>query len=417
MALAKNKTLDELYESEKITPGVKKYILLKEDFSKFSPRWCQKVCKVSDKKPPPDYILTPSPVDVLIVRDFFSLPDVRFKRPAEDVDRKLRNIYNFLRQTLPQGMTSAMTELVKCHTENPTDVEKQTTMLGCSPYLKTEIAQYKPKVIISLATAVTKAMGLNYSNSSDAGRIVDYQGTPVVLTLNPRILTMVRQNSSGAFWGADFLTVIQKDYEKAGKIAKGELPVVTLEDGIKEAAKRVKVARNLEEIKEFLKVVASSKAIVSFDIETTGLDPYAQDAVILCIQFGIKAADGDYDSYVIPIFHPRVPLPYSFKESWGLVAPLLLDENLKKVGHNVKFDCMYIAVTTGVRVKGIVFDTMLLIHSLNSGLQGMYSLKTNVGYWLPETGLRGYEDELSEEPLSDDETSLTTEVGGTGNGD
>jgi hypothetical protein len=42
----------------------------------------------------------------------------------------------------------------------------------------------------------------------------------------------------------------------------------------------------------------------------------------------------------------------------------------------------------------MAFDTLLVLHSLDSGAQGTYSLKTAVWDIVPWTGLGGYEDLL-----------------------
>lgn len=80
---------------------------------------------------------------------------------------------------------------------------------------------------------------------------------------------------------------------------------------------------------------------------------------------------------------------------WGYVVQILLRPN-PKVGHNVKFDIVFTQVTTGIRPVNIAFDTLLCAHSLNSGIQGNYSLKTVIWDWIPETSLGGYEDLLDE---------------------
>jgi hypothetical protein len=66
--------------------------------------------------------------------------------------------------------------------------------------------------------------------------------------------------------------------------------------------------------------------------------------------------------------------------------------------HNGKFDVLYIASTTGVRVRNLVLDTMLLLHDIDSGIQGCYSLKTAAWDWLPDLEFAGWDDLLP--PLS-----------------
>ena len=65
-----------------------------------------------------------------------------------------------------------------------------------------------------------------------------------------------------------------------------------------------------------------------------------------------------------------------------------------KVGHNITFDICFLAATTGVRLKGTILDTLLALHSLDSGIKGCYGLKPAVWDYLPDSGLGGYEDLL-----------------------
>ena len=47
-----------------------------------------------------------------------------------------------------------------------------------------------------------------------------------------------------------------------------------------------------------------------------------------------------------------------------------------------------------VDVANVIADTMLLLHAINSGISGNYSLKTSVWDFLLGSGLGGYEDHL-----------------------
>ena len=369
--------------------------MLKEDFSSFSPNWCNKVCRVTDKEIPTNLVLSDQPhVDVLIISDYTPLPDKRYKKPQSDMKRKEERIISHLCSvSLSPTLSRTTITLLKCQSKTE---QSQVNMLDCSPYLHTQIHAINPKVIVSLSTTVTKALGIKASNTSDCGKIFTYQDIPVVLTIHPRILSMVRQNQSGALWGADYFHIIAEDFKKAGLIAKGELAPKDVKKAVEETKQHIRVVATLEEVTELKNLLFSNPSVKSFDIETTGLDPYAKDAAILCCQFGFKDADGSYVSFVVPLFHPRVPPPYDPEEAWKILAPVLESEDVVKVGHNIKFDVKYVAVVKGLRIRGVKFDTMLLLHALNSGLQGLYSLKTAVGYYLPETGLMGYEDLLNE---------------------
>jgi DNA polymerase I-like protein with 3'-5' exonuclease and polymerase domains len=85
---------------------------------------------------------------------------------------------------------------------------------------------------------------------------------------------------------------------------------------------------------------------------------------------------------------------YSPAEAWKIINPLLLSSGIPKVLHNMKFDMLFIYHTTGVRMEGVEFDTMLMLHALDSGIQGCLSLKTAIWDHCPDLNLGGYEELL-----------------------
>jgi hypothetical protein len=308
-----------------------------------------------------------------------------------------------LKEGKKETFTFALTNLVKCQIESP-DIKKgkpptDTVLSKCKPYLLEEIRLRKPKVIISLCTSVTKALGFKQANVRDCGDILSYNGIPVVLTLHPRVLIMLRQNSSGAAWGPDFLGVIERDFAKAAWLIRetNPLPIPNLDKAIEEAKKVIYIARSLEDVKRFCDLLTNTglnKVVLSFDTETTGLDPFDKEAKIITMQFGFRNATTNLiDAYVFPMWH-RGNIWYSPEKAWESILPILLNEDIKKVGHNLKFDMLYTEIVLGIRIRGVLFDTMLLLHAINSGLQGMYGLKRAVGNWLPDSGLQGYEEKL-----------------------
>jgi hypothetical protein len=201
-------------------------------------------------------------------------------------------------------------------------------------------------------------------------------------------------------WGPDYLKVIQNDFSKALKLARGEL--TWGEDSVKNATAKLKetgairIARSLEEVEGFMKEITDlpESQIVSFDTETTSLDVMDPSLRILTIQFGWKKPGGQIIAVVIPLWH-RDNTAYEPEEAWKLIVPYLLS-NRPKVGHNAKYDILAIYWAKGIRVVNVAFDTLLLIHSIYSGAQGTYSLKTATWDYLPESGLGGYEDQLGD---------------------
>ena len=398
--------LAELYAQPKMTPAVIKYIRLQEDLTKPSSSWCEHVCKLKCKNPPNANVLTPThQVDILFIQNHDALPDLKFGKTGESIEIKQREILQHLISKALVGYngrlpTWALTNISKCQIRGADIVRGKgptaSTYKACSEYLLEEIKARSPKVIVSFTTEATKLLGLKKSNAKNPGEIYTYQSIPVVISLHPKNLVMLRQNSSGTFWGPDYYTAVVRDISKAVKLISGGLTVPNLEESLGEAAKVILIPRTLEDarvkLQEILKV-GKDGSVLSFDIETTGLDAYAADAKILTVQFGWRTGRGGYVSVIFPLWH-RDNTWYDPEFIWPGIAEIIQDSSILKVGHNVKFDITYVWKTKGVRLQGLLMDTMLLLHSMESGMQGMYGLKKSVWDWLPETGLGGYEDKL-----------------------
>jgi hypothetical protein len=409
MAKLENISLLELYD-RKITSSVEKEILKKEDFNVQAASWCEKVCKLKCKNPPIGEMFKSDIVDVLIIQDYSAIDDVRFRRSGIDIEKKHRSIIDHLtKSTLAYyddnkekvSYTYDVTALIKCRIQDD-DIVKgkapaETVLMKCKPYLLQEIQVRKPKLIISLNTSVTKALGLKKSNYRDCGDIVEYEGIPVILTLHPRILLMLRQNSSGAAWGPDYYSIVEHDFVKAAWILNKGLKVPNLDAALERVQPQTHIARSMKDVIEFCNILTEAGLagyIESLDTETTGLDPWAVDARLITIQFGYRNPETNLiDAYVFPLWH-RHNIWYDSDEAWKLISPILINENIKKVLHNAKFDLLYIEITKGIRVRGVLFDTLLLLHAINSGVQGFYGLKSAIGYWLPDLELSGYEGKL-----------------------
>lgn len=389
--------LNELYE-RKITPSVEVAIHKLENFSRISPLYCEKVCRLKCKTTEEVRMILSEDLDILIIQDH-AAPKGKFDRTEKGSEVVQRNIIDFICQEAGfQGLRYRVTNLLKCFPK-PIDLPKGkspsvTVLSKCKPYLLNEIERTNPKIIISLSTAVTKALGYKkHSNTSNRGEIVDGR---VLITLHPKVLCMIRQNASGKLWGNDYFNIIKNDFKKAVAIVRGELHISTLEEGISAQLPYIKVCRNLEDIRGVVEQIMSlpEGKIISVDTETNGLDGLADGAKLLTIQFGWKdLATKRYVAAVIPLWH-RANSMYSPNEAWKLIAPILLSEDIPKVLHNAKFDVLFTYYTTGVRMVGVVFDTMLMLHALDSGIQGCLSLKTAIWDWCPDLNLGGYEDLL-----------------------
>jgi DNA polymerase-1 len=104
-----------------------------------------------------------------------------------------------------------------------------------------------------------------------------------------------------------------------------------------------------------------SAELIAFDTETTSLD--YMEARVVGVSFAVEAGHAAY----LPFAHDYMDAPQQLDEDLVLAAlkPLLEDDNLKKVGQNLKYD-RSVLLNHGIQLRGITYDTMLESYVLNS---------------------------------------------------
>ncbi len=124
-------------------------------------------------------------------------------------------------------------------------------------------------------------------------------------------------------------------------------------DKIRKEDTGYKYINNEKDFLEFYKQLEKQK-IFSIDTETTGLNVLNNE--ILGISFSWKEKSGVY----IDIDHKEFK-DYVLKK----LKKILEDKNIKKVGHNLKFDYKVFKVLD-IKLNGIEFDTLLSAYLINS---------------------------------------------------
>ncbi|WP_296031124.1 DNA polymerase I [uncultured Alcanivorax sp.] len=102
--------------------------------------------------------------------------------------------------------------------------------------------------------------------------------------------------------------------------------------------------------------------VFAFDTETTSLN-YMQ-AELVGVSVAVDAGKAAY----IPFGHNYPGAPDQLDKQFVLDAlkPILEDDNLKKVGQNLKYDMSVLAEDAGITLRGVAFDTMLESYVLDS---------------------------------------------------
>ncbi len=101
-----------------------------------------------------------------------------------------------------------------------------------------------------------------------------------------------------------------------------------------------------------------ARKIVSFDTETTGIDPLTSELVGM--SFAIEEGEAFY-----------LPIPEKFDAAKKIVEqfkPMLESDRIIKIGQNIKYDIIVLK-KYGVDVKGKMFDTMIAHYLINPELR------------------------------------------------
>ena len=135
----------------------------------------------------------------------------------------------------------------------------------------------------------------------------------------------------------------------------------------------IKILTSVSEIKNCLLNMETAE-IVSFDYETTGLQPYKHGHDIVCM----SVSDGRTS--------------YAFMKTHEIEAHIrhFLESSVPKIAHNAKFEGLWGKHILGVDINNIVADTMITTHCLNNN-KGINSLKFQGSV---RFGIHGYGDEM-----------------------
>lgn len=114
-----------------------------------------------------------------------------------------------------------------------------------------------------------------------------------------------------------------------------------------------------EKLAELLRNLKSQR-LFAFDTETTSLD--AMQAELVGMSFSWEKGSGWY----VPVKGPAGSRLVDRDLVLGELRPILEDDAIRKVGHNLKYD-MLVMRQAGVRLRGIEMDTMVAAFLLDAG--------------------------------------------------
>lgn len=273
-------------------------------------------------------------------------PDVRrpFAGPAgQYLDKILDNVH-LSREEL------FITNVIACrppHNRDPSPYE----IKACKPFLDAQIAIVKPKRIMALGNIALKALTGRSGIATYRGRPFTLNSIEVLASYHP---SYVRSNPR--FYPLLYTDMLKFKGEELQAIERHYAPVTTMDEVIR-----------------VVKIMLAAPE-VSFDLETTHLDPWT-GAHIICI--GLSDVEGS--GYVIPLEGELAPWTNNEREKiFRWLGAILNNPRARIIAYNAKFDLMW-AWTRSISAR-CDFDPMMASVVLDENLP--HSLEANVQLYL-----------------------------------
>lgn len=235
-----------------------------------------------------------------------------------------------------------ITNTVSCRPpDNKTPTDRQIE--ACSYWLNGQLRSVKPKYVLLLGNvplfAITGSKGITKAR----GKPFEKDGVIYLPTFHPAYA--LRYPEAEYTIGKD-LELFKKIIDRGGIPRERKLKYFAIDTELK--------------LKFFLKRIRRS---VTFDIETTGLFPWAAGARINTLQFDIK--DKQYVIFLTEFAEPA--------EVVAMIAKRVEEEDVQFTLHNGKFDFLWMKVHFNVDwYKRFFFDTMLAHYLLDeNSLHGL----------------------------------------------
>jgi DNA polymerase-1 len=139
-----------------------------------------------------------------------------------------------------------------------------------------------------------------------------------------------------------------------------ETPAEGLEPGVSSGAEcRYELVQSAEQFDRFMTELRRQKRF-AFDTETNDLG--AMKSTLVGMSFSWEAKSG----YYVPVCGPAGSSLLPCAQVLDAVRPILEDETIKKVGHNIKYDLLVMR-NAGVTLRGIELDSMVAAFLLDAG--------------------------------------------------
>lgn len=277
------------------------------------------------------------------------------------------------------------TYAVLCADEDP----NKETIDRCKAFLANSIqlaGQKKPPVILAMGITAVKALGIKAQSLKDVQSrvftdvLINDVPHTVVVTISPKMLIAM----------AGLYPTYYSDLRRAMELSIATAPKPKMP--IDELTKSYVFPRTIDDVRKLCDEILQYNEnggnpdnwLIAVDTETNTLFPHRDGLKLLCVS--VAWATGK--AAAIPLWHAETP--YDPEQAFVHVKRLL-EAPKKKVCHNGKYDYKVFR-KMGVRLDGLVWDSMLAEHALEEDKKGQYGLKPLTRVFFPE--FTEYADEL-----------------------
>lgn len=268
----------------------------------------------------------------------------------------------------------AFTNVVKCRPpENK--ISKKAIDL-CKHYVFDEIKAYDPSIVFLMGNSPLSAVLEQSGISNWNGVVVQREGVTYVPLFHPAYI--LRNMGAMDEWLSAILKAVDSLFDEEEE-----------ETGVEYIFP--KTASDLNDMMAYFTDYAyTTDDMISFDVETASLDPFAHHNLLL----GVSFAHGSR-AYSFPLEHEEAESWWSSLEAheyaYNITKSLLEGFNKRIIGHNIKFDQQHarFLLEDEFEAGG---DTMILSHLLDSR-QGIHGLKRLAGIHL---GMYDYDKPLQD---------------------
>ena len=277
----------------------------------------------------------PVPCKIMLVGEAPPYRKERDKPFAGEAGKVLDDILNELGVTRDEVY---VTSIVKCR---PPENRKprRSEIAACKQWLREEVKLVNPQFVLLLGGSAAQYIYENKVRVMEVRGKFHHMKRTYMVTISPGAVLKDETKRPLLF----------NDVRRFIELARGSV--------IESTPLKVTIVRDLDQFSDLYQKILSSE-IVSLDIETTTLSPWA--GYVVTVGFGL-----DDGQYIVPLQHREGPWYDNFeaqKSVMQLLAPILKIKSV--VCHNGKFDTLWLKVRFGVDIP-VSHDTMMLSHVLD----------------------------------------------------